>query len=371
VKQKENILFITDKLYVDYEIPGGVQICTEEFIKYFETVGYNIIIIKISPNITLVKRLKLKFGIETYELYDEENYLKEIEDTIANNHIKLIFFNQLNLGHWATKIRQKTPSSIKCIGLSHGNESGDYIYQITKKDKTPTLLETWRIGKYLSKEKLLFTKTLDAVITISQQELYINQWLGAKKLLFLPRILNPKFIKWNPKKMTIGFIGTLDHYPNFNGIDQLAAQLQDKNFNGKLRLVGGPSHIGKKLDEKYHFISYCGQLNNTDLIAEIATWSIFVNPIFWYARGSSTKVAQIINSGLPILSTKAGLRGYELNNDAFTTQEDNPSELAELINSTLQSEYKIQQLKKIIEDNANCFDIKVYASSLSKFLNSL
>ncbi|WP_165501753.1 glycosyltransferase family protein [Pedobacter frigiditerrae] len=369
--QKENVLFITDKGYVDYKLPGGVQICTEEFIRYLNNAGFNIIIIKVSPDITLLKRIKLKLGIETYELYDSKIYISEIVNAIVKNQVKFVLFNQLNIAHWATLIRAKISIPLKCIGLSHGNESGDYLYEITKQDKVPTLIETWRIGKLIAKEKILFSTTLDAVVTISEHESYIDQWLGADKILFLPRILEPKFIKWEPEKNVIGFVGTLDHYPNYQGIELLANQLHVKAFNGILKLIGGPKSVGEKLARKYSFISYLGHLSNEELFHEVAKWSIFVNPIFWYARGSSTKASQIINWGIPILSTKAGIRGYHLSNTNFLTKQNKPEHLAALVIKKLGSTSELNTLKKISEGNASTFEITKWSAELKAFLEEL
>lgn len=369
--QKENVLFISDKGYIDYKLPGGVQICTEEFIRYLDNAGFNVIIIKVSPNITLLKRIKLKLGIDTYELYDPKNYLREIVNTIVKNQVKFVLFNQLNIAHWATSIRAKISIPLKCIGLSHGNESGDYLYEITKQDKSPTLIETWRMGKLITKEKLLFSTTLDAVVTISEHESYINQWLGADKILYLPRILEPKFIKWEPEENVIGFVGTLDHFPNYHGIELLANQLHAKAFNGILKLIGGPKSFGEKLAGKYSFISYLGHLSNEELFHEVAKWSIFINPIFWYARGSSTKASQAINWGIPILSTKAGIRGYHLSDINFLTNEDKPENFATEIIKILGSIGELNTLKKISENNASTFEITKISAKLKAFLEEL
>ncbi|MET0570904.1 MAG: glycosyltransferase [Pedobacter agri] len=369
--KQENILFITDKNYVDYLVPGGVQICTEEFISYFKLAGYNVIIVKVTPNLTFLNRVKIKIGVEVYELYSVDGYLDEIVNAIESNGIKTVLFNQLNIAHWTSIIKSKTTNAVKFIALSHGNESGDYIHDITKSDKIPSLLKTWRLGKLLIRENQLFSTTLDAVITISEHETYINEWLGAKNVLSLPRLLNPDFIDWKPDIGAIGFIGTLDHLPNYLGIESLAMELEKIGFKGNLRLVGGPIDIGKALAQKYPFIVYYGKLDNNQLLAEVTKWSIFLNPIFWYARGSSTKVAQMINWGIPIISTKAGVRGYDLANTNFLTNKDNAEVFARLIVSTSEEEKEIHRLKKVSEENATLFDVSKYVSKLRNFITDL
>jgi len=368
--QKESVLFISDKVFVDYTIPGGVQLCTNEFIDYLETAGYEVNLIKVSPKITFLRKIRRKLQIETYEFYDIDQWLSDIVEIIRSRQIKLVFFNQVNLAHWSAAIKPQISVDVKFIGLSHGNESGDYLHDITQTPIT-SILKTWRLGKYLVKEKAIFSTHLDAVVTISENERYIDQWLGAQNTFYLPRILKNDFLDWHPIPNTIGFVGTLNHLPNFKGIDQLAICLQQQHFKGILKLVGSPDQTGKLLAEKYPFIRYIGALTPQQLAAEASTWCLFLNPVFWYARGSSTKLSQAFNWGLPVATTLAGARGYDLSNSASVINSNEPAEMAELIINTLNSENAIDTLKQISEENTLQFNLAVWATRLKAFLDHI
>ena len=368
--QQEPVLFLTDKVFVDAAIAGGVQLCTHEFLNYLEASGHAVHIIRVSPNITFMRKVRKKLQLETYELYDIDQWLKEIGETIRSNQIKLVFFNQVNLAHWSASIKAIVGADVKFIGLSHGNESGDYLHDITQDTRT-SFFKTWRLGKYLVKEKAIFSSYLDGVITISDNETYIDQWLGAQNTLFLPRILKNDFIDWHPVANRIGFAGTLSHLPNYAGIDRLSTELKNRNFNGTLRLVGGPDHIGKKLQQQYPFIQYVGTISSSQLVEEAGTWCILLNPVFWYARGSSTKLAQAISWGIPVASTLAGTRGYDLACDAIAIRNNDPGTLAEMIINTLASTTALEELKKQVRDNAIKFDINTWSAKLSDFLEQL
>jgi glycosyltransferase involved in cell wall biosynthesis len=368
--QAQTLLFITDKRFVDYNIGGGVQLCTNEFLAYFETAGYRVNIFKVDPSTSFITKVKNKLGIEAYEIYNVDKWLTGIVDTINKNGIKLVLFNQLNLAYWAIKIKKEIAADVKFVGLSHGNESGDYLHEITQTNKT-SILKTWRLGRLLTKEKILFSKILNGIITISDHETLIDQWLGAGHVFFLPRILKPGFIKWQPQPKTIGFVGTLDHLPNLLGIQYLADQLQLENFEGLFKLVGGPAEKGHEFEKKYSFIQYCGILNNEQLITEAGTWSIFLNPVFYYARGSTTKLSQGINWGIPVLTTPAGLRGYDVSNNAIVVADNSPKTLSKMIIQVLDSPVLLQQLKKASSDNASNFNIDHWAAKLPAFFNSL
>jgi len=365
----EKVLFITDGAYIDYEIAGGVQLCTQEFVTYFETAGYAINIFKVKPEINIAKKIKIKLDIEVYSIYEVGKYLAQIIDTIKTNNIKLVLFNQINIAHWATAIKNRLPADIRFIALSHGNESGDYLHHVTHNYQN-SFIKTWRLGKLLTREKQIFG-TLDGVIVISRQEEYINSWIGAQEVLYLPRILTPIFINWQQNTNRVGFVGTLDHLPNFNGVKRLAEELKKQNFGAEFVLVGGPENLGRQLEQSYPFIKYKGRLSSHELENEVKTWAVFLNPVFWYARGASTKLAQAINWGLPVITTPAGARGYDLADSVIITPDNSPSTFAAVIMKALNSAEYLAALKSSSEINSRSFKINPWADQLRSFINNI
>ena len=368
--QKKSVLFITDSKFIEYTIAGGVQICTSEFIEYIEKAGFSICTFKVNTSAKLTHRIKAKLGVESYEIYNVDPYLEGIVNVINTRKIQFVLLNQLNLSYWVVKIKNRVNANVKFIGLSHGNESGDFLHEITKTSKT-SFLQTWRLGRLLVKEKELFSEILDGVITISDNETSIDQWLGAQNILFLPRILKPGFINWNPVAKTIGFVGTLDHLPNLSGIELLSNQLQLNGFDGQFRLVGAPSQLGYQLEKRYTFIKYCGVLSNQQLMEEMGNWSIFLNPVFWHARGSSTKLSQGINWGIPVITTPAGVRGYDLINKDMITADNLPATFAGMVLKAIGSDLFLKELKQASVDNAINFNSESWAGKLSIYLNKL
>lgn len=347
---------------------GGVQLCTHEYLSYIQSAGYTVREFTIEASIGFVTKLKIKAGLDVYEHYPINNYLQNLSQTINSERIKLVFLNQLSLAHWAEELKPMVATDVRFIGLSHGNESGDYIHQITQLNK-PSRLQTWKLGKLLVNEVKLFSKALDGVLVLSELESAIDQWLGANHVLYLPRLLSPQFLPWQPAVANAGFAGTLDHLPNLLGIEQLAASLQKQNFGHQLNLVGGPAHLGQKLEKAYSFIKYKGPLGDDELAEEVKSWSVFINPVFWYARGSSTKLARAINWGIPCLTTPAGRRGYELTNESVTTADNTPETFAAALINVLNNPPALQQLRTATVENAENFKASLYIDSLKVFLN--
>lgn len=60
-----------------------------------------------------------------------------------------------------------------------------------------------------------------------------------------------------------------------------------------------------------------------------------MHPLFWHARGASTKIATAINWGLPVATTPAGLRGYHWRDGDIATAAE-PDELASLVRKLAQ-----------------------------------
>ena len=364
------ILFISDKRYINYSIAGGVQRCTSEFIEYFYQAGYQLEYFTIDSTKSITKRIKIKLGIDVYDKYDFHKYTEAIINVVNKHNIKLIALNQLNLSPLILKIRPYLPANVKFIGLSHGNESGDYIHDITKQ-RRPSIRETWKLGKQIVMENFFFSNFFNGVIVISEHEKPINEWLGSKNVFFLPRLLKSEFIQWIPKEKRIGFAGTLDHLPNSLGLKYLATALQTYNFDGELRIVGSPNSYGNTLQKNYKFIKYLGQLSNQELEREVTTWQLFLNPVFWYSRGSSTKLAQAINWGIPVVSTPAGKRGYILEDETIVTKDHLPDTFARFILKGINDCSFLSELKSSSEKNAIMFNSKIWAEELKIFIENV
>jgi glycosyltransferase involved in cell wall biosynthesis len=97
-----------------------------------------------------------------------------------------------------------------------------------------------------------------------------------------------------------------------------------------IRLVGAPESWGKDLQRQYPFIEYLGELSDTDLEKEVASWSVFLNPVWWYSTGASTKLARAISWGVPIVTSTAGMRGYDWKQGALLVA-DTPAEMASVL----------------------------------------
>ncbi|MBS4044363.1 MAG: glycosyltransferase family 4 protein [Chitinophagaceae bacterium] len=263
-----------------------------------------------------------------------------------------------SLVRYAKPIKEVFGNEIRIILMSHGNHSGDFLHLISKPIKKVSffkkVLNKIRLGFLLATESEFRVKYVDTVVALSETETQIENWFGAKQTLFLPRKLHSDFLKSNPIIGRVGFVGRLDHPPNLQGIEILLDEFNlEQNKSIEIRIVGAPEKIGKQLAKKYSQITYLGELSNDNLETEVATWSIFLNPVWWYSTGASTKLAKAISWGVPIVTTTAGMRGYKWQTGNLLVA-DTPKQMCSIINKNV---FDIQII------NSNAIQTQMVANS--------
>jgi hypothetical protein len=137
-------------------------------------------------------------------------------------------------------------------------------------------------------------------------------------------------LEWRPDADRLGFVGTLDHPPTRDGLEQFLAALE--RFAAPslhVRVVGGPDASGRSLAGRFRSVCYLGPLDDGALESEASTWSAFVHPLFCFARGCSTKLAIALAWRIPVVTTPAGARGYAWREGVLPTA-DSPETLARL-----------------------------------------
>jgi hypothetical protein len=220
-----------------------------------------------------------------------------------------------------------------------------------------------------------FTDVVDLMLCMSEIEQKIDAWLGAERSMVVPRTFEPDFLDWSPVPGRCGFVGTLDHLPNEEGIRRVLRVLEQEwgseASTVDVRVVGGPEDVGKELERTYSAATYCGRLSQQDFREEAATWGLFLNPIWWYARGATTKLAQAVNWGLPVVTTPPGRRGYSWSRGTIQVA-DTPEEMAALIVEVARNPERCEQLAEEVRTvSRNGPTLDDLAVSLSNRLDDL
>jgi glycosyltransferase involved in cell wall biosynthesis len=329
-------IFLTHPQLLRSEITGGVQLCSQELhhiIENISEISLSDYFIPYTRNI--MQRVMMKLGMENYSMYDVKKDAPALLSYVEKENIGIVFLNMASVVRYAKPLKEKFGDKVKVIMLSHGNHSGDFLHLITKpltkQSAVRRALNKIRLGWLIATEAQYRVSYLDGVVTLSETEKQIENWFGGKRVEFLPRRLYPDFLLHTPVLGRVGFVGRLDHPPNLQGISFVLDELKNKDIPGlDFRLVGAPDEYGKMLQKKYPFIKYTGELSDRDLEKEVASWAFLLNPVWWYSTGASTKLAKAISWGVPIITSTAGMRGYEWKEGKLLVQ-DTPSAMAKAI----------------------------------------
>jgi glycosyltransferase involved in cell wall biosynthesis len=313
---KQKALFLSNEIYFDEtKKEGGVRLCTQEYKALIQEL-FDVLDFPVRYHISLLYRIKVKLGANAYNDYLPGAYRSALEEVISKHKIRYVFINLSNAAVFAALIKQLFGEGVKVILCSHGNESGDFLHEVTRhRNGIPfyqSLFSAITLGTMIKKEAILRQDYIDAVLTVSPVEEEIENWIGAKKVMMVPRTIKKEFLDLQPIAGRFGFMGDLSHRPNFYGIDELCKAVAGLPHDGvEIRLVGSPQSVGEQLATAYPFVTYMGYLNQADLLNEVTRWSFFLNPVFYYSRGVSTKLAKAFGWGLPVITTTIGCRGYK------------------------------------------------------------
>lgn len=308
-------LFVTPKGYLE-STGGGVQWCTREYLCLLEGTGWIPEIVATVPPRDILSRITRRLFPRPYKGLHHSDVVANILKRVDRGTNPWIFLNNTESAALAPLLRLHRPDVRLCF-LSHGVEVTDVVnnLRLTPQATPPAQRKSRWLGDLL-KTEICMRNALDAVVCISEQDVAFEHWLGSQSVLFLPRQVNLASLELVPIKMRIGTVGTLNHGPNLHGL-RLFAEALDEQDGIEFRVVGGPSSIGRALQSEFKSIRYLGELPDEKLREEAATWCAFVNPIFCYARGASTKVATALGWGLPVITTPHGARGYRWDQQAL------------------------------------------------------
>jgi glycosyltransferase involved in cell wall biosynthesis len=293
--------------------PGGVQICTQEYMDTLRAAGYPLEVVPYESDRRPLTRLRRLLRPRPYQDLLPPDLHGRIIDGCRGG-VRYVFLNQVELAPLAELLRARLPGC-PVVLLSHGLESVDYLHFLRAEGLGAPFARLTAHGIANLGRKLVaecrHRRHLDLVFTLAPFEAEIERWLGARRVDWLPRTVEPRPVGWSPGAGRLGFVGTFNHPPNAEGLALVLRSLAKATGpNFRVRVVGGPPDAAREVVANYSFADYLGPLGDDELRREAATWDCFLHPLFCYARGCSTKLAIALGWGVPVVTTPAGARGY-------------------------------------------------------------
>jgi hypothetical protein len=293
------------------DVPGGLQICTREYRETLAAAGFALSDVIVEHDRRISTRLRQRLSFNRYPAQWRPSAVRTIAAEASRVNAGVVFLNLVNLAPLAAALRPVLDRGRRIVLLSHGLESTDLLHALRARAGKPPRWSRLALGRTLLQEARQ-RRYLDHVFCLSPFDAEMEHWLGAHGVTWLPRTIPQRApLSWLPRPGRVGFVGTLDHQPNADGLAAwLEAIAPRVTTDLSVRIVGGPRPAGEQIARRWPFVAYLGPLDDRALEAEASTWSCVVHPLFCYARGCSTKLAIAIAWQIPVATTPAGHRGY-------------------------------------------------------------
>jgi hypothetical protein len=307
---------------------GGLQICTQEYVRTLRAAGIDLSFATIAHDRRIATRILRRLVPEPYPPQWRASAVSDIVSSAGQVDARHVFLNLVNLAPLALGLKPRLPAHTRIVLLSHGLESVDFLHTIPIDSHSRG--QPSELGKRLLAERR-HRQAIDHVFTLTSGEAEIERWLGARNVTALPRTITMRApLEWRPDASRLGFVGTLDHPPTRDGLEQFLAALERCAPSSlHVRIVGGPDASGRALAGRFRSVRYLGPLDDRALESEASTWTAFVHPLFCFARGCSTKLAIALAWRIPVVTTPAGARGYAWR-EGVLPMADSPETLARL-----------------------------------------
>jgi len=297
---------------------GGNEICSREYRDMLLAAGCELHFLTHGTDRCLSTRLQRKLFPKRYPKLIPEEFWERLRQAGREVRPEFVFCNFTTYLPDAARLRSVLPPATKVVLLSHGLTSVDDVHRERIAAKSLGAGDLGRLGRKMVGDATMTEieglPFFDHIFCLAEFEVPICRWLGGRSVSWWPRTIPQGCgLDWKPAGDRIGLVGTLDHPPNLEGVHEFCRALAERGGRvPRLRLVTRSAAVAADLKGRYAFVDNLGPLDNAGALeAEAATWSAYVHPIFCLARGCSTKLATGIAWGLPVLTTEAGIRGYE------------------------------------------------------------
>ena len=362
-------IFVTSRGHIEGR-QGGVQVCTKEYVDIIQAAGIDLSFCLLEADRRLSTRIARRFISSPYFRPAEPGAIKNIAKCFTHE-VRFVFLNQVSLADLAGELKRILPFT-SIVVLSHGLESTDLLHFIRLRQKLPLKgrarpTASFALGHALLSETK-YRPEIDLVCGLSPSDVTLEQWVGSKRATWLPRIVQKRPLSWTPGRNRLGFVGTLDHAPNLEGLTEILTQLTGFTRNElRVRVVGGPASCGRWLAKRYPVVDYLGQLDDAELCREASSWNAFLHPIFCLARGCSTKLATAIGWEIPIITTTYGARGYQWTEGELLMADD-AIHFAHLCRQVLQGSFASEIRKNVAQVARSSPTLDENAGRLRAFL---
>ncbi len=224
---------------------------------------------------------------------------------------------------------------------------------------------------YVSKIEQELLKNAHMILSLSVNDIMeFKKIIDESKIFYIPLLTENKNIEWNGMETNnIVFIGSL-YQANIDAVRhilEMSAKLPEFNFI----IIGNVKNY--KFKESQKNVKFLGVIDDAKKDMVLRSACMAVNPVM-EGSGRNLKVLDYLSYGIPVVSTKIGLRSYDEyntdNNIIIGDIQEFPEKIRYLCKNRellrIQSFKSLEMYKKIIKSEGNINPAKIILNEYKK-----
>jgi glycosyltransferase involved in cell wall biosynthesis len=264
--------------------------------------------------------------------------LREIRRRVSTGTVQALHLNHLDAAQYVDWL-EEMDQRIKIILDTHNLLTSLYSRLVKEEKKFLRKTYSWlQWRKMLAYEQTIVRK-IDCAIVCSELERRVLQEWGGRTCLVVPNGVDTQFftpqishLPVNKQLVQLVFTGAMDYAPNADGIRwflrSVLPELDLKLPYYKLTVVGKNPPSDLRIWERPGKIEFTGRVEDVRQYTRSA--NVFVVPLL-VGGGTRLKILEALAMQIPVVSTRIGAEGLDLQNSVHLRLADDASAMAQAI----------------------------------------
>lgn len=323
---------------------------------------------RIKPIIALLNLLLSRKPYNIQRFYSEKTAGK-ISALLKESRYDVIQFEGLIMNLYFSHV--KMSSDAQLVMRSHNVES-DIWSSLADETRQPLRKFYYHsLARRITEvEKKSFNR-YDMLLAISDSDRkrFIRQGVTIPVKTLYPSIADDitKKAKTKSSSLTVGFIGSLDWYPNINGLKWFLGRvwpdLKKTSSGIEVKVAGRNPKASIIKSMERAGVEYCGSPESSASFLE--TVDLLIVPLF-SGSGIRIKIIEALIHGIPVVTTTRGAEGLPQEITTILTITDDPVEMREKIRQAAEKRNSLQDLLLIKGSAAKYFSAETVKREIAQ-----
>jgi glycosyltransferase involved in cell wall biosynthesis len=283
--------------------------------------------------------------------WDGRDVRRAIVSELERRPVDVVYMDHLGMALYLPDVRRVAPRAR--VVLEQHNVESDFFAQFAREKRGLLRLVAERELRRARTFEVDSMRRVDAVVAISAADAAVFERLAGVRAHVIPQV-----VLYEPRTRTpasppeIGYVGSLSWRPNAQGLDWVAAEVWPRVRAAAPELT--LSIVGSGLPEGPDgpVVPSAWRVDGVKTVGFVrelapleARWSAMVAPVFG-GSGVRIKLLEAFRAGVPVVTTRDGAAGLELEDGRELLIADEPAEFAARVVRVARSPDVQERLRK-------------------------